>query len=194
MPRATCRRCRLGVVSLPLIAAMLDIWFLTLVISVASSNPVVTDPVLGDILDAVLEDTVSLIESNRPLTGFGLPCTLYVHFPSGRTRRDILQGRSTEMVLLRCFPPTRSTLDEASIEFVGEFHSEALRLDRVVRISPSEIGVWYQSRSPFHGVKKGVLRLVVRDNRWSVVERRTGESLPWRQFLPDRPILEGNET
>lgn len=181
-------------VPLPLIAAMLDIWFLTLVIGVASSNPVVTDPVLRDILGAVLDDRVSLIESNRPLTGFNLPCTLYVHFPSGRTRRDILQSRSTEMVVLRSFPPTRSDPENEPIELVGEFDSEALRLERVVWISPSEIGVWYQSRSPFHGVRKGVLRLVARERGWSVVEGRTGESLPWRKFLPDRPILKGNET
>jgi len=189
MLRLTLRRRKLGVIPLSLIAGMLDVWFLTLVVSVALSNPVVTDPTLNTILDAVLEDWVALTESNRPLTGFQLPCTLYVHFPSGRTRRALLETRSTDKVNVRSFTSGCTYPEDRPIELVGEFESEALRLERVVWISSSEIGVWFQSRSPFHGVRKGVLRLAQSGDTWVVVERRTGDLMPWREVFHDRPIF-----
>jgi len=169
---------------------MFDIWFLTLVISVASSNPVVTDPVLTRILDAVLEDWVKFTELNRPLTGFDLPCTLLVQFPSDRKRNTMLANRSTESVILRSFSSSRIGSEGLPIELVGEFESEALNLERVVWISSSEIGVWYLSRSPFHGVRAGVIRLELAEDRWKVVERRNGER--WRRVFADRPILYGS--
>ena len=183
------RRLRRGVIPLPFIAAMFDIWFLTLVMSVASSNPVVTGPALTRILDAVLEDRVTLIELNRPLTGFDLPCILHVQFPSGKTRRDLLENRSTDLVILRSFPSACPGSGGGPFELVGDFESEVLNLERVVWISSSEVGVWYQSRSPFRGVRTGVLRLAIDGNRWKVVERRNGNLSSWRQVFHERPIL-----